>query len=66
MSDKIVDYAIRIVIDGASSAADDDLDEDGILLDEDEWLEALALANKIIVWIEDNAEEIVTRAGQSG
>jgi hypothetical protein len=43
----VVDYAIRLVTDGIESHAEDDLDEDGLLPDEEQHTQAVDLA----LWI---------------
>lgn len=49
-------YAVKLVAEGAESSAEDDLDEDGVFDDEDDWREAGDLGVKMARAIGDNAE----------
>lgn len=57
-------YAWSVVLVGAQSSIDSDLDEDGDLASEEEWRAALLLAQRIlneIEYIQDDIMKVVRR-----
>jgi hypothetical protein len=53
-------YAFRLVVDGATSTIEDDLDEDGFFASEDEFYESINTAFAIVDWLRDNKFSLMT------
>ncbi len=62
MSKTIEEYALSLVIDGATSYIEDDFDEDGELPSREDWLKARALAYASVDALRDIPEFVLSGA----
>ena len=60
----IQQYAIKLVVDGAESLAEDDLDEDGEFKNEEDHEAACEMAIKIAHAIKNNPELVLALVGE--
>jgi hypothetical protein len=57
--DRIEQYAIGLVHEGAEHAATDDMDEDGVFGNEADWRAACDMAGSMARALRDNAESFI-------